>query len=169
MTSREIAYYTRTMTSLPISSALKDLGSRNAVVLAAYRGWARRLPPGSASRLASTMAEQRLGLGKALSEIGSNLASLAKNPETEVELELDPSPSSAFGGKDPAPEKAVEPKGLLKAMAEIETAEHELLAAVAGAALPLSSVLAERLAGEAASARMRSIWAQDQLDLLSMS
>ncbi len=157
------------MKSLPISSALKELSSRNTAVLAAYRDWARRLPPGSASRLASSMAEQRLELGKALAEIGSNVAVLASAPELEVEFEFDPSPSSVLEGKGPSPGSVAEPKGLLKAMAEIETVEHELLAAAAGAALPLSSVLAERLAGEAASARIRSIWAQDQLELLSMS
>ena len=54
-------------------------------------------------------------------------------------------------------------------MAAAEGAEHDLLSAAAGAALPASSEAAELLAAEAAAAQKRSIWAQDQLELLSLA
>jgi hypothetical protein len=113
------------------------------------------------------MAEQRFELGKVLGEIARDAAAMATFPETEVEFEMDPSPAMV-DRKFQSLGTPAEPKELLKIMAEIETADHELLAAAAGAVLSLSSVMAERLAGEAASARKRSNWAQDHLDLLGM-
>lgn len=157
------------MKSLPIESALKELSARNGAVLAAYRDWARRLPPGPASRLAASMAEQRIELGKALAEIGSSASLRSSTQESAVEFEFEPSPDAILAGQPPSLGNAADPEALLKAMIALETAEHELLAAAAGAALPVSSVIAERLAGEAASARIRSNWAQDHLDLLSMA
>ena len=156
------------MKSIVLSSAMKELSARNAAVLAAYRDWARRLPPGPASMLASSMAAQRSELGKALAEIASDISSLPSLLEPEVEFEVDPSPSAVIDAKSASRGETAEPKGILAAMADLETAEHELLAAAAGAALPLSSAAAERLAGEAASARIRSNWAHDHIDLLGM-
>ena len=115
------------------------------------------------------MAEQRLELSKALGEISMEIgAILAASPDIEIEFESGISPAALIDGKSGSGESPADPKDLLKAMAEIESGEHELLAALAGALLPLSSVLAERLAGEAASARKRSNWARDHLDLLGM-
>jgi len=113
------------------------------------------------------MAEQRSELGKVLGEISRDAAAIAVFPETEVEFETDPS-FAMVDRKIQSRGTPAEPKDLLKMMVEIETTDHELLAAAAGAVLSLSSVLAERLAGEAASARKRSNWAQDHLDLLGM-
>ena len=86
-------------------------------------------------------------------------------PEAEVEFDIEPSSLIGFNtfGTD-----LVELKELLKKMAEAEAADHELLAAVAGAILPASGALAERLASEADSARKRSTWALDHLELLTM-
>jgi hypothetical protein len=149
------------MSSLLLSFALKELSSRNAAIAATYREWARRLPPGPLTRLTGSIAEQRLDLGKALGEI----ASYRSLPDIEVEFEL--APASAAGVSQ-VEAKLDDPKVILRKMAEAEAAEHELLAAVAGAVLPESAPVAERLASEAAAARKRSIWAQDQLDLISL-
>ncbi len=149
------------MSTQPFSSALKELTARNAAIAAAYRGWAKRLPPGPVSRLASSLAEQRNELGKALLEIAGD-RSLG---ETVVEFDTEP---STLTGVDAFEGTMIDSKDLLKNMAEAESADHELLATVAGAALPASSAIAERLASEADSARKRSVWAQDHLDLLSM-
>jgi hypothetical protein len=86
-------------------------------------------------------------------------------PESEVEFDVDP---ANLTGKDAFIGAIVDSKELLKKMAEAEAGDHELLAAVAGAVLPGSIAIAELLASEADSARKRSIWAQDHLDLLSM-
>jgi hypothetical protein len=155
------------MKSLQLPMALTELISRNSAILTAYREWARRLTPGPVSRLASSIIEQRFELGKALGEAASEL-SVSALPRLEVEFEVEPSPAALIDGKLASHEPMTEPKILLSAMTELEAADHELLAAVAGAALPFSSVIAERLAGEAESARKRSSWAQDHLDLLSM-
>jgi hypothetical protein len=149
------------MIKMPIPVALKELASRNGQLTAAYRDWARRLPPGPASRLASSMAEQRLDLGEALGEL------LAKSAMPSAEVEFESAPAST-AGHDAHAVSALEPKALLKRMVDAEAAECELLAAAAGAILPSSSDAAELLAAQAASARKRSLWAQDQLDLLSL-
>ena len=145
-----------------LSSAFKSLVSRNTAIAGAYREWAFRLPPGPVSKLATSMAQQRLDLGKVLAEVAGDRFL----QETEVEFDIDS--ATLFGDADLATAK-LEPKELLKKMAETEMNDHELLAAVAGAILPASSALAEKLAGEAASARKRSIWAQDHLELLEMA
>ena len=155
------------MKSLLLPMALTELSLRNSAILAAYREWARRLTPGPVSRLTSSIIEQRFELGKALGEAASEL-SAATLPRLEVEFEVEPSPAALIERKLASPEPMPEPKILLSAMTELEAVDHEFLAAVAGAALSFSSVIAERLAGEAESARKRSNWAQDHLDLLSM-
>lgn len=154
------------MKSLAVSSALREISARNAGIAAAYRDWALHLPPGPVSRLASSMALQRLELGKVLGAL-SGSPPLA---EAQVEFEFDPAhlikveafKSLSFDGT------VIGLGDLLRKMAAAEAEDHELLAAVAGAVLPLSGEAAESLAGEAASARKRSLWAQDHLELLSM-
>jgi hypothetical protein len=147
------------MSSQPLSFALKELSSRNAAIVAIYRDWARHLPPGPVTRLAWSIAEQRLDLGKALGEIAADRSL----PEVEVEFET--VPASAIGA---GAASLTDIKAILKEISEAEAWDHELLAEVAGAVVPSSGPVAERLASEAASARKRSIWAQDQLELLSM-
>jgi hypothetical protein len=149
------------MSSLPLSFALKELSSRNTAIAAIYREWARRLPPGPVTRLAWSIAEQRLDLGKALGEIAADRGI----PEVEVEFETAPASSAGVEASEAA---LADPIIILKKISEAEASDHELLAAVAGAVVPSSGPVAERLASEAASARKRSIWAQDQLELLSM-
>jgi hypothetical protein len=149
------------MTRITLSSALKEISSRNATIAAAYRDWGKRLPPGPVSKLASSMAQQRFDLGKILVETSGDYSL----PEIEVEFDVDP---SLMTEKDTFDRAIYDSKELLKNMAEAEATDHELLAAVAGAVLPASSSVAERLATEADSARKRSIWAQDHLDLLNM-
>jgi hypothetical protein len=156
------------MTSLPFSSALKELGSRNSAIASAYREWARHLPPGPSSKLASSMAEQRLELGKTLGEIAAEIAAIGSLPELAVDFEIEPFPSTLGAVRAAAGSAPSEPTEVLKRMAETEAADYELLAAVAGSVLPLSSGVAERIAAEAGFARKRSTWAQDHLDLLSM-
>jgi hypothetical protein len=149
------------MVKKSFSDALAELRSRNVSIAATYRDWGKRLPPGPATRLAMSLAEQRLDLGKALGEIASDYGL----PGVQVEFELAPAeaPGAAAGNADIS-----EPVEILKMMVSIEAAEHELLAAVAGAAVAASTEIAERLASEAASAQKRSNWARDQLDLLDM-
>jgi hypothetical protein len=144
-----------------LSSALKEISLRNAAIAAAYRALAKRLPPGPVCKLASSIAEQRLELGKILGEVSVDRSL----PESEVEFDVDP---ANLTGKDAFMGAIVDSRELLKKMAEAEAGDHELLAAVAGAVLPGSIAIAELLASEADSARKRSIWAQDHLDLLSM-
>jgi hypothetical protein len=149
------------MTRLLLSSALKEISSRNAAIAASYRDWAKRLPPGPVSKLASSMAGQRLDLGKTLGEISADPSLVEMN----VEFDSDPRSLAVW---EPSGGGRLEPKELLEKMAEAEAADHELLAAFAGAFLPASLAIAERLASEANSARKRSTWAQDHLDLLRM-
>jgi hypothetical protein len=144
-----------------LSSALKEISSRNAAMASAYRALAKRLPPGPVCKLASSIAEQRFELGKILGEVSGDHSL----PESEVEFDVDP---TNLTGKDALIGANIDPKEILKIMAEAEAADHELLAAVAGAVLPASIAVAELLATEADSARKRSIWAQEHLDLLSM-
>lgn len=153
------------MTSLGLPFALKEISSRNAKLAATYRDWARHLPPGPVSRLAFSMAEQRGDLGKSLDEISLALASA--NASANVEVELETAPASA-AGSEAASAALSDIKELLKLMAAAEAADQEFLAALAGAVLPASRDAAETLASEADSARKRSAWAQDQLELLSM-
>jgi hypothetical protein len=141
--------------------ALKELHSRNLAIAAIYRDWARRLPPGPVTRLATSIAEQRRDLGKAIEEV----AAVYVRQGTNVEFDLAPAESAGLSPEDAA---LSEPKAILKKITAAEAADHDLLAAIAGAALVSSAEAAERLASEAASARRRSIWAQDQLELLSM-
>jgi hypothetical protein len=154
------------MTRLAFSAAIREIGQRNADVAASYRDCARRLPPGPVSRLAASMAQQRLELGKVLGSISGSPAL------PEIEVEFDVSPSHLLGANAFDAESfdgtVIGLGDLLRKMAAAESADHEFLAAAAGAILPLSSALAESLAGEADSARKRSIWAQDHLELLSM-
>jgi hypothetical protein len=157
------------MTSLPFSSALNELVSRNSAIAAAYREWARRLPPGPSSKLASSMAEQRLELGKTLGEIAAAIAAVSSLPELVVEFEIEPFPASLGEGRSANAATPAEPKEVLRRMAETEAADYELLAAAAGAVLPLSSAVAEQIAAEAGAARKRATWAQDHLDLLGMA
>jgi hypothetical protein len=149
------------MTSLGISFALKELSARNASLAAAYRDWARRMPPGPVSRLSQSIYEQRLGLGAALSELSSDPS------VSGVQVEFEMAPASA-AGSDAAAAPLTDAKALLKRMIDAEEADHEFLAAIAGAVLPASTSAAERFAAEAAASRKRSLWAQDQLELLSM-
>jgi hypothetical protein len=149
------------MTSLALSFALKEISSRNATLAAAYREWAHRLPPGPVSRLSLSMVEQRRDLGKSLVELTAALASAS------VEVEFETAPASAAGSSASSASLS-DPRALLKLMAEAEAADHEFLATLAGAVLPASSEAAETLAGEADAARKRSVWAQDQFELLSM-
>jgi hypothetical protein len=150
------------MSSLPLSLALKELSSRNTAIAAIYREWARRLPPGPVTRLTWSIAEQRLDLGKALGEISADRSL----PEVEVEFET--APASAAGVYADAASLS-DAKTILRKISEAEASDHELLAAVAGAVVSASGPVAERLASEASQARKRSIWAQDQLELLSMA
>jgi hypothetical protein len=149
------------MSSLPLPAALKELSTRNTVIAATYREWARRLPPGPVSRLTWSIAEQRLNLGKTLGDIA------AEQSLGVVEVEFELAPASA-AGVVMGDASLADLRAILKKMSEAEAADHELLAAVAGAIVPLSLDAAERLASEAESARKRSSWAQDQLELLSM-
>lgn len=151
----------RLMTSLGLPFALKEISLRNAKLAATYRDWARNLPPGPVSRLALSMAEQRADLGKSLGEISAPLAS------ARVEVELETAPASA-AGSEASEASLADSKALLKLMIAAEAADQEFLAVLAGAVLPISSDSAEALASEADSARKRSVWAQDQLELLSM-
>lgn len=150
------------MERLPLSTALKEISSRNAAIAAAYRDWAKRLPPGPVSKLARSMAEQRADLGKTIREIAGDRSI----PDTEVVFDVEP--SSLIGQADFDIGMA-ETKELLARMTAAEAADHELLATLAGTILPASGTAAERLAAEADSARKRSTWAQDHLDLLSMA
>ena len=149
------------MTRLLLSPALKEIRSRNAGIASAYRALAKRLPPGPVCKLASSLAEQRLDLGKTLAEVSDD-HSLA---EVEVEFDFDP---VGLDGEAAVIGAAVDPAGFLKKVTEAEEADHELLAALAGALLPASLDFAERLATEAAAARKRAMWAQNHLDLLGM-
>ena len=149
------------MKKMSLPSALKVISTRNAAIAQAYRDWGKRLPPGPVSALATSMAGQRLELGKVLAEILGE----PRLPEVEVEFDIEPSSLTGFSTFGT---ELVEPKELLQKMAEAEAADHELLAAVAGAILPASGAAAERLASEADSARKRSTWAQDHLELLTM-
>jgi hypothetical protein len=144
------------MTSRPLPEAIKELKERNLALATAYRDAARRLPPGPVSKLAASMAEQRLDLIESLDEA----AATCRSPgivEFEAEVRYAPEPSAA-----------VDQLALLRTMAKEEALEHELISALAGALLPSSTSAAEQLATEAESARKRAQWAQDQLDLLSM-
>jgi hypothetical protein len=149
------------MSNMPFPDAFKELRSRNLSIAAIYREWSRRLPPGPVTRLALSIAEQRRDLDKVFGEIATNY----ELQSIQVEFELPPSEVAGVSAADSA---LSEPKAILKEIAAAEAADHDLLATVAGAALTSSTEIAERLAGEAASARKRSIWAQDQLELLSM-
>jgi hypothetical protein len=149
------------MTMRLLSSALKEISSRNAAMASTYRALAKRLPPGPVSKLAASIAEQRLELGRILGEVSGDHSL----PESEVEFDVD---TANLTGKDAFVGTIVDSKEILKKMVETEAADHELLAAVAGAVLPASITVAESLAAEADSARKRSIWAQEHLDLLSM-
>jgi hypothetical protein len=150
------------MLRLPISTALKELSSRNAALTAAYREWARRLPPGPASRLAVSMAEQRIDIGKALAEIAADQSIAGIELEFEADAAFTP-PWSAPGNRAPA-----EPREILALMAEAEDIDHELFAAAAGSILQSSGEVASRFAAEAASAAKRASWARDHLDLLDI-
>jgi hypothetical protein len=149
------------MTSLALSTAIAELRSRNARLVAVYRESARSLPPGPVSRLAQSVAEQRLDLEKSLVQTASELGSSAAG----VEFEIAPGEAAGSGAAAAA---LTDPQALLRLMAAAEEAEHDLLAALAGSILPASSAIAESLAAEADAARKRSAWAQDQLELLSM-
>jgi hypothetical protein len=162
LTAGRAATRLKLMSSLSLPAALKELSSRNTVIAATYREWARRLPPGPVSRLAWSIAEQRLNLGKTLGEIA------AEQPLGVVEVEFELVTPASAAGVVMGDASLVDLRVILKKMSEAEAADHELLAAVAGAIVPLSGEAAERLASEADSARKRSIWAQDQLELLSM-
>jgi hypothetical protein len=82
-------------------------------------------------------------------------------------VEFETAPASA-AGSEAASEPLSDPKALLKLMITAEAADQEFLATLAGAVLPASIDAAEALASEADAARKRSVWAQDQLELLSM-
>ena len=147
---------------MSLASALKVIITYNASIGAAYRDWARRLPPGPVSALASSMAAQRQELGKVLAGIGGD----GSIPQVEVEFDINPSVMTSFEDLGTA---VVEPKALLQKMVEAEAVDHEFLSALAGAILPASASVAETLADEANSARKRSSWAQDHLDLLGLA
>ena len=144
-----------------LSLVLKEISSRNTAIASTYHSLARHLPPGPLCKLATSMAEQRHDLGKTLEE-ASVFHSL---PESEIEFEVDPANAVSAATVAGAVGNA---KELLKKMMEAELADHELLATVAGAVLPASVLIAERLASEAESARKRSVWAQDHLDLINI-
>ena len=140
-----------------MASVLKEIGARNTGLVSAYREAVRRLAPGPVSKLAASIVEQRHDLGNAIAEIAND------RTIPEVEVEFDSEPIFAI-----AVTTISDPVGLLKEMAHEEAADHEILATVAGALLPASIDAAERLAAQADSARKRSTWAQDHIDLLSM-
>ena len=146
------------MPSIPFPGALEELRARSLSIAAIYRGWAKRLPPSPIMQLAMSLAEQRLDLGKALGEVASECGLRG----VQVEFELLPAEAPA------ASDEVAEPGALLKKMVAAEAADHELLAAAAGAVVGASTAAAERLAAEANAARKRSLWAQDQLELLDM-
>lgn len=108
------------------------------------------------------MAAQRQALGKALGEIAADRGL----PEVEVEFDID---LVSLMGFDNLASVSLEPKMLLAKMAEAEDLDHEILAALAGAVIPGSTAIAERLAVEADSARKRASWARDHLELLGLS
>jgi hypothetical protein len=155
------------MMKVPLADALAQVHRRNAAIAAAYRAWEKRLPPGPVSKLAASLAEQRSDLGKTIGEIA------AKPFPREAEAELEQELGSLPGVEPPGPglppgAGAAGPADFLARVAAAETAEYELLAALAGSVIAFSGDEAERLAAEANSARKRSKWAQDHLDLLSM-
>jgi hypothetical protein len=141
--------------------ALGELRSRSLAIAGIYREWARRLPPGPITQLALSCAQQRADLGKALAEIGGEPGLRGLQVEFELALSEAPGPSAGDAALS-------EPGAIFRKMADAEAADHELIAAAAGAAVAVSAAVAERLASEADSARKRSTWAQDQLELLAM-
>jgi hypothetical protein len=149
------------MLNMPFPEALKELRSRNLSIAAIYREWARSLPPGPITRLVLSIAEQRRDQDKAFGEIAANYGL----QNIQVEFELSPAEAAGISTEDST---LSEPKAILKKIAAAEAADHDLLAAAAGAVIAASAEIAESLASEAASSRKRSIWAQDQLELLSM-
>lgn|GEM_PF-1167002 len=161
LTATDWAIYTPSMPSTTFPQAVEQLRARNQSAAATYRDWARRLPPGPVSRLALSLAEQRADLGKTLTEISGEFSLRA----CRVDLE-----DSASGANLPAAGAAdlSDSATVLKMAVAAEDADHEFLAALAGAAVAASAEAADRLASEADAARKRSTWAKDQLELLDM-
>jgi hypothetical protein len=141
-----------------LAEALKALLSRNDALIGAYRESAKALPPGPVPNLASSMAEQRKELGKALAP----LASSAGNSEIDID-------SSALNVAASLPSRAKDPASLLRLMYDAENAEYERLTEFAGSALAISAQAAELLASEANAARKRASWARDHLDLMGLT
>ena len=156
------ADYTPAMEKMSLSSALKVITTYNGAIASAYKDWARRLPPGPISTLAASMAEQRQDLGRLLTEISADRSL----PEVEVDFDID---LGALRGFDSLATTVVEPRELLAKMAEAEAVDHEFLAALAGAVVAVSTSTAENLAVAADSARKRSTWAREHLELLGLS
>ena len=155
------------MKSLLLPMALTELSLRNSAMLAAYREWARRLTPGPVSRLTSSIIEQRFELGKALGEAASEL-SAATLPSARSRIRGRAIPAALIERKLASPEPMRNLKFFYRPWPKSKPSITSSSPRVAGAVLSFSSVIAERLAGEAESARKRSNWAQDHLDLLSM-
>jgi hypothetical protein len=146
------------MSKIMLADALKALSARNEALIGAYREGAKALPPGPVPNLASSMAEQRKELGKAL----ATLTSSAGRSEIDIdESELGEAASPVAVARDPA--------GLLRLLFDAEDAEYERLTELAGSVLAVSAPAAELLASEANSAKKRASWARDHLDLLGLT
>jgi hypothetical protein len=144
---------------MPLGAALEAVSARNSAIITAYRDGAHRFISRSISSLILSMTEQRREFGKELAVL-ADLPGL-KDAETELEIE-------SFQLELPGLMKASEACGLLPQMQVHELADYELLAALAGATVALSTDAAERLAALAEQARKRASWVQDHLDLLGI-
>ncbi len=146
------------MVRMSLSDALRRVADRNEALVAAYRDGAKQLLSGPLTSLASSMADQRKTLAK-------DIQVIAESPFKSSEIEIDLAPS----GLEPHPaRRGTGPKDILDLAFRAEASDYELLAALAGAVLPLSSDMAETLAAHADAARKRSAWAKDHLDLLDL-
>ncbi|MDA8426395.1 MAG: hypothetical protein M0Z80_09690 [Treponema sp.] len=145
------------MMNVPLSSALETASKRNAVAAATYKAGAKSILSRSISSLALSLADQRRELGKVLLE----LASVGGAETVLAELE----PKFLEGQAIPA---GSDPCAFLEFALRVETEDYELLAALAGAFLPLSTDGAERLAALSEQARKRAAWAQDHLELIKL-
>jgi hypothetical protein len=145
------------MPKITLADALKALQSRNDALISAYREGAKALSPGPVPNLASSMAEQRKELGKALATLASSAG--------RSEIDLDP---PALEGAASPPAGAKDPASLLRLMYDAEDAEFERLTELAGSVLAVSAQAAELLASEANAAKKRASWARDHLDLMGL-
>jgi hypothetical protein len=149
------------MMRMSLSGALEVALTRNSAVAAVYREGARTLLSRSISTLARSMADQRRESAKEIEILRSGFGAT-------IELDLDLADPDLLLA--PVVASAIEDSVvLLTAMKRWESEDFELLAAIAGAALPASTEIAERVAALAEQARKRASWAQDHLDLLGIA